>query len=615
LTHIIFFKVEALSIPNYIILHMKKKLNLHVHLILLTLSIFVFSDCQRLKPRAKENEIENTHKVIITANERADHKSAEARGSNFAVATQGIYATMAAKDIFSRGGNAIDAAVAASFVLAVERPHSTGIGGGGFMLFREGRTKKIFAVDFRERAPQKAHEKMFLDSQEKIIPNLSINGVLATAVPGLVAGLLEIHNRFGLLSREKIMAPAIKLAEIGFPIYPSLAKALLQKESVLALDPEASRIFLDQNKKAYAEGHILIQKDLAKTLRLIAEKGKAGFYEGKIANEYATLFSNGHKGLISKKDLATYEVKWRQPVIGHYNGNDIYSMPPPSSGGIHIIQFLNMLEGDHLKTTGLFEAQSIHLAAEAFQSAFADRAHYLGDSDFTKVPVAELISKEYAKKRRSEFDNVFARASRDVFPGKIPGYEHTETTHLSLMDKEGNVVSTTQTINGYMGASVVVPNTGIVLNNEMDDFTALVGAANLFGAIGGSANAIAPGKAPLSSMTPTIVLRDGIPLMSLGAPGGTRIITCVAQTLLNYLEFKLPLYESIAAIRYHHQWSPDQIDIDLPGPRKDVFDELLRRGHHVNLQAVPCNVMAVTHEENLFHAVSDPRDIGTSSAL
>lgn len=566
----------------------------------------VLTHCQSFKKAP-------TNPVIHTVNEREDHQSAEAIGKTYAIATQGIYATRAAKEIFNLGGNAIDAAVAASFVLSVERPHSTGIGGGGFMLFRDGKNKKIYAVDFRERAPMKSTEKMFLDSKENVVPDLSINGTLATGVPGMVAGLLEIHEKFGKLKREQVMAPAITLAYYGFPIYPSLSKALLQKESVLAKDPEAAKIFLDENKKALKLGQLLVQMDLAKTLSLISKQGKNIFYKGKIADIYDDYFKK-NKGLISKSDLSAYRVKWKTPLYGTYKGLDIYSMPPPSSGGVHVIEMLNMLENDKLADNGLLSADSIHLIAEAMRSAFADRAKYLGDSDFVKVPVKTLISKTYAKERRNEFFKK-ARSSKDVKAGTIPGFEHTETTHLSIIDAEGNMVSTTQTINGYMGASIVLPGTGIVLNNEMDDFSAKPGAANLFGAIGGSQNAIAPGKTPLSSMSPTLVLKDQTPIMSVGAPGGTRIITCVMQTMLNYLEYKLPLYESVTAIRFHHQWMPDKIDIDPPGPRTEVFEELKKRGHTIEINAVPCNVMAVSKEGDVLHAVSDPRDIGTSTAL
>ncbi len=551
--------------------------------------------------------------VILTASERIDHQSAEAVGKNYAVATQGIYATRAAKEILNRGGNAIDAAVAASFVLSVERPHSTGIGGGGFLIFRDGTTNKLYAVDFRERAPMKSFEKMFQDKEGKAISQLSINGILASGVPGLVAGLLEIHEKFGKLKRSEVIAPAIVLAENGFPVYPSLAKALLQKESLLAQDPEAARIFLNSDKKALREGELLFQSDLGRTLRLISKEGKNVFYKGKIAAVFADYFSK-HQGLITRADLENYKVKWKQPLISKYKDYDIVSMPPPSSGGVHVIQMLNMLEDDRLAEKGFLSAEAIHLTAESMRSAFADRAKYLGDPDFVKVPVETLTSKKYAAERRMDIKHS-ARLSKDVKAGSIPGFEHTETTHLSIIDSNGNMVSTTQTINGYMGSSLVLPGTGIVLNNEMDDFSAQPGVANLFGAIGGSQNAIAPGKTPLSSMTPTLVLKNNDPVMSVGAPGGTRIITCVLQTMLNYLEYRLPLYESVTAIRFHHQWTPDKIDIDPPGPRSDVVADLQKRGHKIEINPVPCNVMAVTKEGDFLHAVSDPRDIGTSTAL
>lgn len=568
---------------------------------------FLLTRCQTPSSQTSANP------VILTANERIDHQNAEAIGKNYAVATQGIYATRAAKEILNRGGNAIDAAVAASFVLSVERPHSTGIGGGGFLIFRDGKTNKLYAVDFRERAPMKSFEKMFQDKEGKAISQLSINGILASGVPGLVAGLLEIHEKFGKLKRSEVLAPAIVLAENGFPVYPSLAKALLQKESLLAQDPEAARIFLNSDKKALREGELLVQSDLGRTLRLISKEGKNVFYKGKIAAIFADYFSK-NQGLITRADLKNYQVKWKEPLISKYKDYDIVSMPPPSSGGVHVIQMLNMLEDDRLAEKGFLSAEAIHLTAESMRSAFADRAKYLGDSDFVKVPVETLTSKKYAAERRMDIKHS-ARLSKDVKAGSIPGFEHTETTHLSIIDSNGNMVSTTQTINGYMGSSLVLPGTGIVLNNEMDDFSAQPGVANLFGAIGGSQNAIAPGKTPLSSMTPTLVLKNNDPVMSVGAPGGTRIITCVLQTMLNYLEYRLPLYESVTAIRFHHQWTPDKIDIDPPGPRSDVVADLQKRGHKIEINPVPCNVMAVTKEGDFLHAVSDPRDIGTSTAL
>lgn len=581
--------------------------------IVIALSFFLVR-CQSPK---KFTATKDDNSIILSQAIRADLKKVEARGGKYAIATQGVYATKAAQEIFSIGGNAIDAAIAASFTLAVERPHSTGIGGGGFMLFREGKSKKNYAIDFRERAPLASSPNMFIGADAKADPSISQNGILATAVPGFVAGMVEIHAKFGSLPMQKILRPAINLAEKGFSIYPSLAKAINQKEKILAQDPEASKIFLDRHKKALPEGHILIQKDLALTLKRIARSGRSEFYQGLTATRLSD-FSKKLKGLITKADLKAYQVKWREPLIGSYKGNEIFSMPPPSSGGIHIIQFLNMLEQDALSKQGFLTSNSIHLAASALQSAFSDRARYLGDPDFIDVPVEVLVSKEYAKMRRAQFTKSSARKASEVNAGEVASFttplEHTETTHLSIMDVNGDTISTTQTINGYMGAGIIVPGTGIVLNNEMDDFTALVGASNLFGAIGGAANSIQPRKTPLSSMSPTIVVKDGVSIMSLGAPGGTRIISCVAQTLLNYLEFKLPLFESVAAIRYHHQWKPDVLDIDAPGPNFESLSVLQKMGYDIRITPVPCNVMAVSLENKIFHAVADPRDIGTSAA-
>ncbi len=551
--------------------------------------------------------------IVYAEGERTDRETMEATGTHFAIATQGRYATKAAEEMYKLGGNIIDAAVSASFVISVERPQSTGLGGGGFMLYRNAKTSEVFAIDFRERAPLKASEKMYIDASGKPVAAMSRNGILSAAVPGLVAGLLEIHQRFGHLPLAQVMAPAIRLAQEGFAIYPELEKALLKKAPVLAQDPAARAIFLAPDGQAWPEGHILMQTDLAQTLRAISKHRLAGFYSGPVANEMVKCFKD-RKGLLTREDLRSYKVKWRAPLWGTFDGYDVYSMPPPSSGGVHVIQFLNMLESDHLHNAGYLSADAIHLGASALQAAFADRARYLGDPDFVSVPVHGLISKDYAKKRRAEFAEGRARHVTEVQAGQPLPYESTETTHMSLLDEEGNAVSTTQTINGWMGASVVVPHTGVLLNNEMDDFSAQEGASNMFGAIGGQANAIAPRKTPLSSMSPTILLRDGQTRMVLGAPGGTHIISCVAQTILNYIEMGLPLYDSVASIRYHHQWQPDVLTIDPPGPSPAVLTRLRGMGYTVDIRPVGCDVMAVTREAEKLHAVADPRDIGTSVA-
>ncbi len=583
-------------------------------LILILPSLLLFIQCSAPVKKAETPNPEGADAYILAAAERTDHQTATATGTHYAVSTQGIFATQAAQKIFAQKGNIIDAAIAVSFAISVERPHSTGIGGGGFMLFREGKTKKTYAIDFRERAPLLATEKMFLKADGSPDSNLSQNGILAVAVPGMVAGLIDIHAKFGKLPLSKVMAPAIDLAENGFPVYPNFKKALDNKADLLKMDPAAKEIFLDKNGKPWPMGHILVQKDLARTLRQIAKKGKNIFYKGEIGEAFVK-FSADHKGLLSKKDLLDYKVKWREPVKGTYKNYEILSMPPPSSGGVHVVQFLNQLEADNLKTKGLLSAKSINLAAQSLQAAFADRAEYLGDPDFVNVPTKGLTSKEYAERRRKEFSENTARASSTVGHGfVVPPHESTQTTHFSIMDDQGNAVSSTQTINGQMGASMVVPHTGIVLNNEMDDFSAKPGASNLFGAIGSNANAIVPKKTPLSSMSPTIVMKDGLPKLAIGAPGGTRIISCVAQSVLNYIEFNIPLYQSITMIRYHHQWLPDVLDIDPPGPRPEVLKELEKMGYKVQLREVPCSVMAVARENKMLNAASDPRDIGTSAA-
>jgi gamma-glutamyltranspeptidase/glutathione hydrolase len=550
---------------------------------------------------------------IIARDASAHRIQSQAVGQKFALATQGDHSTKAAQQMFSLGGNIIDAAIAASFTLAVERPQSTGISGGGFFLFYEAKTKKTYAIDFRERGPHLVKENMFIDKNDVYQKSLSKNGILAVAVPGLVAGLYEIHQKFGSLPFEKTLEPAIHLAENGFPIYPNLSEALLDRAEILRQDPAASSIFLAKDLKPWPVGHILVQKDLAASLRKIQKKGRDGFYKGSIAKALIQL-SKKENGLIDQKDLDNYHVHWREPLHGQFHGYEIFTMPPPSSGGVHVLQFLNILERDHLAKYGIFTAKSIHLAAAALQEAFADRAQFLGDPDFSKIPVQALISLPYAESRRREISLDRARKASEVKMGNPQHYESSDTTHFSIMDDQGNAVASTQTINGWMGAGIVIPGTGIVLNNEMDDFTAQVGTANMFGAIGGKPNSIEPGKTPLSSMSPTIIIHNKKPILSLGAPGGTRIISCVAQTILNYLEYKLPLYESIASIRYHHQWQPDILQIEMPGPTKIELKKLQDMGYEVSLSPVGCNVMAVAREGNSFHAVADPRDIGTSAS-
>ncbi|MGE3262192.1 MAG: gamma-glutamyltransferase [Bacteriovoracia bacterium] len=547
---------------------------------------------------------------LVVEQSSSDRALYEGSAENFLVSAQGKMAALAAQRMFDKGGNIIDAAIAASFVISVERPQSTGIGGGGFLLFHEAKTGKTYAVDFRERAPLRATRNMFLGKDGSVIPNLSTDGILSVAVPGLVAGLTEIHQKFGKLKLSEVVAPAIDLAENGLEVYPGLAKSLQQKKEVLAQFPTSAAIFLKKDGSPYRVGEKLVQKNLAQSLRLIAAEGKKAFYNGKITQEI--LAESKHRGgLLQQKDFDAYQVKWREPLRGSYKGYELLAMPPPSSGGIHVLEILNILEQDDLKKLGVLSAESIHRTAAAMQLAFADRSEYPGDPDFVKVPAERLISKSYAATLRTKIGDR-ANSSSSIKPGLGPRQESFETTHFSIMDKEGNSVASTQTINLYFGSSLVAGKSGILLNDEMDDFSAKPGVANAFGALGGEANAIAPQKTPLSSMSPTIVLKDGIPIMTVGAPGGTRILTCVAQTILNYLEYKLPIYEAVAVPRFHHQWMPDRIDIDLPGPGEKTLSQLRAKGYTLNLgdDAVSCRVEAVVREGNVLRGAADPRDLG-----
>lgn len=541
----------------------------------------------------------------------------EAMGEKYMISTQGAGTTKAAEFALSNGGNIFDAAVAATFAISVERPHSTGIGGGGFMLINHGKSKKFEAYDFREMAPRMAYKKMFLDKNGRQIRKKSVTGPFASGTPGLVAGILEVHKKYGQLPLKIVMQPAIELARGGIKVYPELYQAMVEEKKNLCQYPESKKIFLTKNCEPKKAGSILYQKNLAKTLELIAEKGADGFYKGFVANE---IVSNQKKygGLITHKDLQKYKVKKRTPVVGNYKGHKVVSMPPPSSGGTHIIQILNILEKYDLNQYGPQSATAIHLTSTAMQAAFADRAKYMGDDDFARVPVKQLISKKYAAKLRQMIPMDKALSSKSFpLPFKELKYESDDTTHFSIMDSKGNVVSSTQTINGLFGSAMVAGETGIVMNNEMDDFASHVGGVNIFGAIGGKNNLVEPRKRPLSSMSPTIVYNEkGDPILTVGTPNGTRILTCVMQTILNVLEYEMPLWEAVVATRYHHQWAPDYIRVDDPGLDPKVIKKLESMGHKVKQEMYHCRIQAIAKKSNgTLHGVSDPRGEGLSLGL
>ncbi len=489
---------------------------------------------------------------------------------NGMVAAQEKIAAQVGADILKQGGNAVDAAVATAFALAVTHPQAGNLGGGGFMMIALADKHKTIAIDYRETAPAAATRDMFLNAQGNVDKEKALASRAAAGVPGTVAGLLYALDHYGSLPLDRVIAPAIRLADEGFEIHSGLAFALGRNHAKFAKDPSSLAYFEHPSGRPYKMGETLRQADLANTLRAIRDHGIRGFYEGPVAEHIVAEMRQGD-GLISLDDLKNYRVIEREPVRGMYRGYEIVSMPPPSSGGAHVIQILNLLEGYDLKALGHNTADTIHRLVEAMRRAYADRAKYMGDPDFVKVPLDGIVSKVYAAKLREGIDLTHATKSADVSAGKPPSAEGEQTTHFSVMDKFGNAVSNTYTLNNAFGSGFSVDGAGFLLNNEMDDFSAKPGAANGYGLTGDAANEIAPGKRPLSSMAPTIVFKDGVPYLATGSPGGGTIITVVLQELLNVLAFDMNIAEATAAPRIHHQWQPD-IVISESG----VSDDTLR---------------------------------------
>ena len=548
----------------------------------------------------------SVQEVVIKPREQV-----EARGKKWMVSTQGKYATLAADEVMSKGGNVIDAAIAASLVIGVERPQSTGIGGGGFLIYHEAKTNQNFVIDFRERAPARANPKMFLDAKGNVITDLSVTGGASVGVPGLVAGLQYLHHRWSKKKWSDLVQPSVKLAHDGFPIYPELEHALQSDKDSLALFRDSKKIFLHPDGTAPKVGENLVQIDLSKTLAILAKNPKS-FYQGAMARRIVASVKK-HSGILTLSDLKKYHVIQRPTLEADWNGYRIVSMSPPSSGVIHVIQILKLIEHDPLERYGFLSGKTEHLLASAMQQAFADRAKYLGDPDFVKVPVKGLLDESYLTGLRRHFDEEKARFGDQVFPGNPSPPEPNETSHISIMDSEGNAVVTTQSINGWFGSAVVAEGTGILMNDTMDDFSAKPGVQNMFGATSVSdANNVQAHKTPLSSMSPTLVFKNGKPVMAIGAPGGTRIITGVAQTILNYFVFKKDLYDSVAALRIHEQWSPDVLSIVNRKLPKGVLEDLEARGWKTKRMPTSNRIMAVVREGNNLIGVADPRDIGTS---
>lgn len=525
-----------------------------------------------------------------------------------ALATSAPIATDVGVEVFKRGGNSFDVAVAVGFTLAVVDPKAGNIGGGGFALIRDGKSGDVKALDFRETAPEKAFETMFLDDSGQVIPELSTIGAKASGVPGTVAGLYELWRMYGSLEWEELVNIAAALADTGFIIDDYLAASFFEYKDELSLFEETADIFC-LGGRCFVIGDRLVQVDLAKTLYRIAAEGPDGFYKGEVAEKVVKCMEK-HGGLIGGGDLAGYGPVWREVVNCTFDGYDIYSMPPPSSGGVLIAQILKIMEPFEFSRYFPDSPEYIHLFCEASKLAFADRSVHLGDPEFYNVPKT-LLDSDYLTDRRELIDMKHALNSADISPGNPPLEESNQTTHFSICDKNGNMAAITYTLNSSYGSKLVVAGTGFLLNNEMDDFSIKAGHPNLYGLIGNEANRIEPGKRMLSSMSPTLVLKDGKPSIVVGAPGGSKIITTVAQALVNFIRFDQSADEVCRRPRFHHQWLPDVLYLEEGGFDIKTIQALIRLGHNVEERS-PYSDLQVIHidEANLMTPASDPRHRG-----
>ncbi|WP_061220764.1 gamma-glutamyltransferase [Leptospira borgpetersenii] len=545
--------------------------------------------------------------LLVTPSHGKTHVDYFSESKNLMIATDSPEATQVGIEVGLLGGNVVDVAVATSFAISVTRPHSTGLGGGGFLILYLKEFSEPIAFDFRERAPNAASRDMYKKKPKED----SLLGFRAVGVPGNVAGLVQIQKRYGKLSLKTVISPAIRLAEKGFPMYPDLQSAI--QKSSKDMDQEMKGIFLPGGRVPELKS-ILVQKDLANSLKLISETGEKEFYHGKIADAITTAMkANG--GLITSQDLSDFKVIEKKALKTKYRDYTIYTMPPPSSG-IHLLTMLSMLEKEPLKE--MYEkdpALYYHFVTEVMRRGYADRAVFGGDSAFTRIPVDRLLSKKYAEEKISDFDPKIASSSSSFLKTLNFGVESPQTTHISVMDREGNSVSTTQSINFRFGASVVAPGTGIVLNDTMDDFSRAPGEPNVYGLIGAEANSILPKKTPLSSMSPTIVFKGKESLLTTGAPGGAYIINAVLQSLVYNLDFNLTLYESVARGRIHHQLFPDAVFIEKSVNERNVFDGLSSKKHDIRIAPNFAKLFSVKRENGMLYGASDPRGEGAAGGL
>ena len=534
------------------------------------------------------------------------------------VVSQEAIASQVGADILEAGGNAIDAAVATGFALAVTLPRAGNLGGGGFMMVYLAKENKTIAIDYREMAPLSADRDMFLDSKGDVDNQKARFSAQSSGVPGTVAGLLHALEQYGTLSLSEVLQPAIKLASQGFTVNHDLADSLRLGTKRLYQHAASKHYFYKPEGEYYLPGELFVQSDLSSTLKRISEQGSSGFYKGNTA-ELIVAQMQRSGGLITLDDLASYKVIEREPVCGSYRQYSLCAMPPPSSGGIHLIQMLNILENFDLKKMGHNSASYLHHLIEAMRSAYADRSLYLGDPDFTPVPTNQLIDKAYARTLSREINSNKSRRSKDVYPGldkwvASQPNESEETTHYSTWDKQGNVVSNTYTLNFAYGSGIAVEGAGFLLNNEMDDFSAKPGSANGYGLIGGTANAIQPKKRPLSSMTPTILFdHNNKPILATGTPGGSTIITIVLQMILNTIEFDMGIAEATAAPRIHHQWLPDAVSYES-GISIDSLNILSTMGHNISPKArVLGSTQSIAAKSSFLEGSADSRRQGAAA--
>ena len=529
-----------------------------------------------------------------------------AESNNGMVSTQHFLATRVGEKILNKGGNAYDASIAIAFTLAVVLPRAGNIGGGGFMVMYDQETKKPYSIDYREKAPLLSTKDMYLNQDGSFNDQmLSTFGYLSIGVPGTVAGLWDVHKKFGSLPWSVLLEDAINLAEKGFEITPFLADILFKYNEKLSFFDETKNIF--QASYPDFKGELLIQTDLAKTLKIISKKGRDGFYKGSVANKIAKAMKDNN-GLITKSDLENYNPVWRKPLISQYRGNNVITMGPPSSGGLHIIQMLNILENYDLKEMNHNSKDYINLLTEVMKYAYSDRSKYLGDPDFYDVPVEKITSKKYGKRIFNDIEIGQSKPVGEVKPGMYLETESHETTHFSVADADGNIVSSTYTLNSTFGSGVVIDGTGIVMNNEMDDFSAAPGIPNQFNLLGAEANEIAPNKRPLSSMTPTIVMKNNELFFTTGSPGGSRIISAVLQSILNIIDFDMNLEETTKARRIHHQWFPDILEVEYSLDNK-IRKELEDMNYSIVITDPLTCLQLIMYKDKKFYGYGDFRRV------